>query len=998
MNQNHNRCIHWLLWAVFTVSGCSRDSNDEPTSEVVGSSATLTEPPAGVVPEQLVFDSEKELDRAAQLAKKGDFKAASQALQRVLLSDPTNVEILFRLARIYQQQGELEAAIELLDSISPDDPIAGLPALGQSADWCMDTERYAEAEDRYRQVLSRVPDAAVAHRQLAFLLNRQGRRHEAVVHLQQLCRLGDIRQDELHALLVIGHAIFEDPNNADPSDTGRHYWPIGPVAEARMLYTANRYTDAVELLDEIVSREDVLPSVMAFYGLLAIESQDDSRFRWWLSRCDEEVKRYAEYWSAIGVSLIGEQKYEQAVHALLRAMDLDPTDLSSMRRINQSLQALGRDQEAERWVNRYVTQRNATLASNEIGGSTEMDPEDFETVAKNLEQLGRPLEAVTWRLFGSFYQNPSSSALEELKQKRKTLASADNAFPSQSIRLEQLQLDAFAEPMLAKSEIPATPFPRTVERKEQRFDKPKFENIAGTLGIGHTYWVSSQPQSFRFALYQSLGGGVAVLDFDLDGETDFYLAQGGAEPPSMIASVSNLFFRQVDGRVNEITSLTDTKEFLYTVGVTAGDWNQDGFQDIVLANIGSKVLLINNGDGTFRREEFDLDPDHGDLISSVAMGDLDGDAIPDLISLYYVEDPAMLQRPELNENGDVLTVSPASFKPGLDRLTMNDGKGGYQTRKISESASDASTGLGVVIADWNNKPGNEIFIGNDIRANHLWIDPMGNGKWSEIAALSGCAHGNGGIATASMGIAVADYDQSGTLDIHIANFYQEPVSFFMNRGGSFEDRAIQFKLHEPSLAVLGFGCQALDYNNDGRSDIAVTNGNIEKAPGEPLEQSPQLFANAGDQFQLLDVQEPSNYWQGKYLGRGMARLDFNRDGQMDLMITHLGAPTAVLLNQTNSVNNWLQVQLVGTKSERDAIGAKVTVNIAGKDQVEWLVGGDGYLCRNDPILHFGLGEAATVDKIQVSWPSGVTESFGVVEVNQRLMLIEGFGEQGPYRQ
>ena len=944
------------------------------------------------------FNLEVELNRAAQLAEAGNLDAATAALQRILVSDPTNVEVLFRLAQIRFQRGDLETAIELLDAIPANDPDAGLPALGQSADWCLEAGRYAEAERRYRDVLARVPNAVVAHRQLAFLLNRQGRRHEAVPHLRSLCQLGDIRQDELHALLVIGHAIFEDPNQPVAEDGARHYWPIGAVAEARMLFTASQFSDALAALEETVSAESVLPSVMAFYGLLAIESQDEAKFRWWLSRCDEAVRGYSEYWSAIGASLVNERKFEEAAHALLRAIDLDPTDLASMRRMNQTLQALKRDEEAERWVDRYVAQRNATLASNSIGETSEVKFEDFETVATNLESLGRPLEAVTWRLFGAFYRQDDQQVLKDLNQRRKELASSSDAFPDQAIRLEKMSILDFPEPTLEVAVGEVLPFPESTAKSEETYPKPRFENIAGRLGLDHAYRVASQPQSYRFALYQSLGGGVAVLDYDLDGQPDLYLAQGGTEPPKMRASISNLFFRQVDGEIESIGSESGTEEYLYTVGVTAGDWNQDGFQDLVLANIGNQVLLINNGDGTFRREEFEPDPENANLVSSVAMGDLSGDSIPDLVSLYYVEDPAMLARPELSEDGNVLTVSPASFTPGIDRLTINDGAGGLLSQRISESDSHASTGLGVVIADWNGKPGNEIFVGNDIRANHLWARSESTSQWSELAALAGCAHGHGGIATASMGIAVADFDQSGTLDIHIANFYQEPVSLFMNRGGAFEDRAIQYKLHQPSLQVLGFGCQAIDYNNDGRSDLVVTNGNIEKAPGEPLEQSPQFFINRGGEFRLLDVEEPSNYWQGKYLGRGMARLDFNRDGQMDLMITHLGAPTALLLNETHAGNNWLQVQLVGTQSERDAIGAKVVVTLSGKEHVQWMVGGDGYLCRNDPLLHFGLGEEVLVESVEVIWPNGVTETFGGMEANQRLLLIEGMGQQGNYRQ
>ena len=987
----------WIM-AISIILGCGGENVDQPGSEL-SSERSLNYPQANS-PEDLQsadsFDLETELNRAVELAKNGDLESASDVLQRILLSDPTNVEALFRLARIRYQTGDLATAIELLDSIPAEDANAGLPALGQSADWCLEAERYQEAEERYRRVLERVPDAVVAHRQLAFLLNRQGRRHEAVPHLQALCRLGDIRQDELHALLVIGHAIFEDPNQPTTSAGDRHYWPIGKVAEARMLYTANQYSDALLVLDEVVRKDSVLASTMAFYGLLAIESQDDARFKWWLSRCDGEVKEYSEYWSAIGASLVSERKFDEAIHALLKAIDLDPTDLSSMRRLNQTLQAIQRDEEAERWVDRYATQRNATLASNSIGESAEVDPQDFQTVAENLESLGRPLEAVTWKLFGAFYTQENEQTLQELNQKRKALATAANAFPDQSFKLEKMSLADFAEPNLGFSGGDDLPFPPSPSGSAETFPVPAFDNIAEDLKLNHTYWVASKPQSVRFALYQSLGGGAAVLDYDLDGEADFYLAQGGTEPPKMVATISNRFFRQIDGSADSVGVPTGTEEYLYTVGVTAGDWNQDGFQDLVLANIGNKVLLINNGDGTFSRQEFDADPENANLISSVAMGDVSGDHLPDLVSLYYVEDVEMLERPDLNEKGDVLTVSPASFTPGLDRLTINDGAGGWTTSRISESSSHASTGLGVVIADWNEKPGNEIFIGNDIRANHMWVRSEQDGSWNQTAALVGCAYGNGGIATASMGIAVADYDRSGTLDIHIANFYQEPVSFYLNRGGSFEDRAIQYKLHEPSLTVLGFGCQAFDYNNDGQVDLAVTNGNIEKAPGEPLEQSPQFFVNRGIDFSLYDVQEPQDYWQGKYLGRGMGRLDFNRDGKMDLLITHLGAPTALLLNQTESNSNWLQLELVGTFSERDAVGAKVTVESQGRSMTEWLVGGDGYLCRNEPILHFGLGEMPQVDQITVVWPNGQSETFGVAEANQRLVLIEGTGSNGPF--
>ncbi len=938
------------------------------------------------IPAAEPFDRERAIVSADRLIKDGKSQEAVAQLQRVLLTDPEDAEVLFRLARVHADSGDLIAAVKLLDSIPEDHPQAGLPALGQAADWYMQLEQYDQAEARYQKVLARADGFAVAHRQLAYLYNRQGRRHEAAVHLRALCRLGNIQQDELHALMVLSHAIFEDPNKSPTSD--RPYYPIGPVARARMLYTASRYQEAIEELDELVQAGEAPASVVAFYGLLAIESQDIERFQWWLTRADASVQQFAEYWAAVGAHLLSERRFEEAVRALAEALDRDPTDIASMRRINQALTALGKHDEAERWIDRYVIQRDVTLASNAIGESSEKALESYATVADGLDQLHRPLEAMTWRLFEAFHRQASREEIEALNRRRAALFDSEEAFPDPSDRLCGIDARRYPMPVLEIPEQALASLPASRGSEIESYAPPKFEDIASQVGLNHTYRIASQVQPFRFALYQSLGGGVAVLDYNLDGLVDVYLAQGGADPPSMVGEYSNALMQNRGTRFMDVASSAGVTDFRYSVGVTSGDWNQDGFGDLVIANIGNKVLLINNGDGTFQRREFDQDPEHQVLTSSVAMGDVTGDALPDLVALHYVEDAAMLNRPELDDNGQVLTVSPASFEPGTDRILRNDGRGGMISSKVSDSPQAPSTGLGVVVADWDGKPGNEIFVGNDVRPNHLWSRSANSDQWTDVAALSGCAHGHGGIATASMGIAVADFDGNGLQDIHITNFYLEPVSLFMNRGTVFEDRCVQYKLHRDSSSVLGFGCQAIDYNNDGRPDLAVTNGNIEQAPGEPLQQSPQFFVNLGNEFGLSDVDDPSGYWQGEYLGRCMARLDFNSDGRQDLLITHLDSPSALLVNQTETTNHWLTVQLVGVQSERDAIGAEVQVHAGDKVWTNWIVGGDGYLCHNEPTVSFGLGEATRVDKIVVTWPNKNQQTFNDLPADQRLLLIE----------
>ena len=973
--------IRIAIVALALLVGCERSANTTPDTSQSNKLAPANSSQS-VQPKKLTRD--ERLETADQLMSQGQAQEAADTLLPILISNPADVEVVFQLANIQASQGKLADAVDLLSGIPEDHPEAGLPAIGQSADWQMALERYEAAEQGYRKILNAVPAASNAHRQLAYLYNRQGRRHEAATHIRELCKLGNIKQDELHALMVIGHAIFNDPNEPAPND--RPYFPIGPAAQARVFYTAGRFQKAVETLDDEVQRPDVKPSVLAFYGLLASEAQDDARFKWWKSAVNESTQNYAEFWAALGADLLGKQEFEPAIRALAEAIDRDPTDANSMRRINQALTAIGENALAEKWMDRYVRQREVTLASNKIGESQTPPLDLYETVCTGLEALDRPLEAVTWRLFQSLQERKSQDALQSLDRVRKKIIASETSFPSQQQRLCGLELETYALPKLDFSSQGSPTLPKQAASTFVA-TKAVFEDVAESVGLSHTYQVAAEEQPFRFALFQSLGGGAAALDYNRDGWVDVFLAQGGVAPKNGEAKESNLLYSNQDGRFSDVTMVSQLVDRRYSIGVTSGDWNQDGFPDLVVNDIGRKLLLINNGDGTFARTEFDVDPKLEILASSVAMGDVTGDQLPDLVALHYVKDASMLDRPEVGDDGNILTVSPASFVPGVDQITVNGGDGSMKPVLVSDTEKAKSTGLGVVIANWDSKPGNDIFVGNDIRPNHLWVRGDGN-TWTDVAPIRGCAYGHGGTSTASMGIAVADFDRNGFQDIHITNFYQESASLFMNREGNFQDRCVQFGIQRDSSSVLGFGCQAIDYDNDSLPDLAVTNGNIEKAPGEPLEQSPQLFANTGKKFALTPVRDSSNYWQGKYLGRGMMRFDFDQDGKEDLLVTHLGKPTALIANRTPNQNHYLTIQLVGVTNERDAVGTKITITAGDLTRSAWLVGGDGYLCRNEATIHFGLGSKTTIDELVVTWPSGTTQAFHDLDTDARVMIVE----------
>jgi tetratricopeptide (TPR) repeat protein len=939
------------------------------------------------------LNRDREMEQAEQLLEQGEFAGAILKLKALLVADPNDVEVIFWLANATAASGDLAQAIELLDSIPSDHPEAGIPSLGQSADWCQQLERYQEAEQRYEKILALLPQLAEVHRKLAFLYNCQGRRQEAAVHIAELCKQGNIRQDELHALINLSDPMYDDPSAASSGPGDVRYYPIGPGSEARRLFTAKKYREAMDQLQATVAADDQSPALVALYGRAATEAQDDAQFRWWLSRTNEDTQRFADYWAAIGAYLLLQSRHQEAARALLEAIDRDPTDIRSIGRLRSTLEVLGLPDQAKQCEQRSKLIRDIAIENNRIADSAEPNVQSMEVLAELLDSMGRNAEGVLWRSISAVHRKLPRESMLPLNSRLREVVQSGNGFPSQPVRLCSLNPNNFPLPTL---ELPKGPDSEPSEsvRREMSPHPARFENMANKIGLKHAYQVASQRIDFGFTVYQSMGGAVAVIDYDLDGNPDLYFSQGGTEAPEFIGTQTNELYRNLDTKLADVTEIAMATEYRYSTGLTVGDWNQDGFADIVIANIGANSLLINNGDGTFAHSTLDDRDDKTILTTSLAMADLNGDALPDLFEVNYIYDPRISQPPAKNERGEVIkSLSPLEFQPGLDRWARQDAEGKTTFQNISNADAVARAGLGVVVADFDQQGGNEIFVGNDVYANQLWFrntDTADPESWSDLAMLRGCAYAFNGAKTASMGVAVGDFDHNGWMDLHVTNFQDENASLYLNSEGFFQDRNVQFGLDGPSYSVLGFGTQALDYENDGKLDLVVTNGHIEKAVTipAPFEQPAQLFSNLGSRFELIEVADPSGYWSENHLGRGLARLDFNRDGKNDFVITHLGETSALLLNQTETQNHWLQLSLVGVSSERDAIGAKVQIRFGNQQLTEWVVAGDGYLCRNESVVSFGLGEVSAVDQIIIQWPSGQQQTIQSVPADRRLLIVE----------
>ena len=408
-------------------------------------------------------------------------------------------------------------------------------------------------------------------------------------------------------------------------------------------------------------------------------------------------------------------------------------------------------------------------------------------------------------------------------------------------------------------------------------------------------------------------------------------------------------------------------------------------------NFGRNTFLLNNGDGSFTDITSQVGLTDEAMSSSAAFADLDRDGLLDLYVVNYLDSIKVCHSPD----GTYSSCNPSNFKDEQDRLYYNRGDGTFEdiTSESGIVVPDGK-GLGIIIADLNEDGLPDVYVANDTTPNFLFRN-LGaeNGiRFVEEGLLSGVALSGDGRAEAGMGVACADLDGNGALDLYVTNFYQETNTLYLNQGsGDFLDSTRLAGLAKPTHSQLGFGTQAVDLNLDGLPELFVANGHIDDFGfrGEPWKMSPQLFENIGE-GKFTDVSSQSgNYFQQKKLGRGVARLDWNRDGRPDLIVVHQDSPVALLKNETSNVGNGVVIELHGVKSNRDAVGARLRVTAERRTQVIEVCGGDGFFCANERRQFVGIGNASHIDELEIIWPNGNRETHIQLPTHVKLVFIEG---------
>jgi hypothetical protein len=428
------------------------------------------------------------------------------------------------------------------------------------------------------------------------------------------------------------------------------------------------------------------------------------------------------------------------------------------------------------------------------------------------------------------------------------------------------------------------------------------------------------------------------------------------------------------------------------MAAAAGDYNNDGHQDLYVANFGPDRLYRNNGDGTFTDVTASAGI-HNDLWAiAVAYLDFDLDGDLDIFVVNYLEYDTSMP-PYSYKEGIIGYGHPRLYKGTPDALYRNNSDGTFTD--ISEKAGVVNPvegkGMGVVVCDYNNDGWPDVYVANDTTRNFLYRN-NGDGTFTDEALFNGAGYDENGVAQGSMGVDCGDYNKDGWLDFIVAN-PETAALYHNNQDGTFTDVTAIAGLWEPTFAVVGFSPLFLDYDNDADMDIFIANGdpvdNIELLTDkQTYAQKDQLFRNNGDGTYTEVSSTAGPYFSQAFVGRATAGGDYDDDGDMDIFIVNSNQPAVLLRNAVGSQNNWIRVKLVGTRSNRDGVGAKVTITAGGDTQVAEVKSGSSYASGSDRRLLFGLGKRTKVDWIEIRWPSGATQRLRDLSCNQTITVVE----------
>ncbi len=923
------------------------------------------------------------LESCLRAAKKA-IGARSPETARRLLEDasrrwPREGEIAFLLGACEMSLGRPESATEAWSRVPADSPFAPHAALYR-ARLVLRQDRFAEAEGLLETAMKGGGAHQIEAREtLVNLYKLQGRFDEARALVLgawgQYPNPGGLIK-ELETLssnrpvgLDVVHSALEKASRNAPDDD--RIW----LGWANLAARSGKFDEAKRRLEACLERRPGDAAVWRGWLDWSLAAQDEAELERAIRHLPPdrltppEVLSLRAWFAARAGDAAGERRFQEEMVAR------EPGNLRALQRLADLALADGQADRAARLRERRAELNRVKFEyENKV---LKLDPREAPEAARMAERLGRYFEAqALWTVAAR--SDPGNSEAREATDRLQKIAARRPTGPT----LRELIADLDAHPV-RKTKTPGTVASRNLSLTDD----------AEPAGL---HFVFDNGASDLRQMPETTAGGVGLLDFDGDGWLDVYLTQAGPFPPELDSPRTGgdrLFRNRGDGTFEDATASSGLAAFArgYSHGVTVGDFDNDGSPDLFITRWRRYALYRNRGDGTFEdvTQKWGMGGDR-DWPTSAAFADLDGDGDLDLYVCHYLAWDA--SNPSLcrDHRTNAYTYCSPQYSPSLaDHLFRNDG--GRFTDVTAEAGivDRDGRGLGVVVADLDGDGRPDIYVANDQTANYLFRN-LGGFRFEEIGGTSGVASSGAGVYQASMGVASADIDGDGTPDLAVTNFYNELTTIYRNRGaGIFTDSTVESGVAAPSRYLLGFGAAFLDVDNDGWPDLATANGHVgDFRPEIPWLMPAQLLVGTGG-GRFADASDRAGPpWRVDRLGRGLATGDLDNDGRVDLLILSQNQPLAYFHNRSAGGHS-LTLRLEGTESNRDAVGARVTVVAGGRRRNAWRIGGGSYQSASEGRLHFGLGDAERAEEIEVTWPSGRVGRYGPLPVDAGYLLREG---------
>jgi tetratricopeptide (TPR) repeat protein len=919
---------------------------------------------------------QRELSEAKREMASGLHQLARQRLFILTAQRPDVAEAVYQLGLCEEVLGHFRSAEAFWSRIPASSPFAHKAALAR-ARLLINTGRFAPAESLLLSVpRGRGPDAAQASQALQLLYHLEGRTAEITELIRESWVNSSDPASVLRQLYVIDHSAFPVDHvrktlQSTDSDDDR-VW----LGNANLAAWTGRLDEASQWLDRCAERrpddEAVwrarlavarsagdLPTVTLAAGHLPrcrFTLADVLALRAWVAarRGDVEIER------STLAALVTEQ----------------PGSFDAWDRLAEI--ALLADKKAE--AEQFRT-RKAELNAVQQRYKKLLDRDDRATHAGELsslaERLGRRFESKGWNLIAE-----GRAASEPL------FAEIDrNSNPSRRSDTLATVIGDLTQDSKPQSKKPVSP---EIGRAPEFRDDAEMAGLRFVHDNGHSRRSPPPPEA--------MCGGVGLLDFDSDGWLDVYLVQGGAfrgRQPSTNDG-DRLFRNRGNGRFEDVTERVGIASFPggYGHGVTVGDYDNDSRPDLFVTRWRSYALYHNTGDGVFEdaTERAGLGGDR-DWPTSAAFADLDRDGDLDLYVCHYLKyDETSTRRCSHPESPANHECNPLDFDALSDHVFRNDAGRFVDITAAAGFRESAGRGLGVVAADFDGDDLIDLYVANDMSANYLYRN-KGGFKFEEVGVVAGTAASAEGGYKAGMGVACGDLDGDGKVDLAVTNYFGESTTFYRGLGGGmFADHSDAIGLSAATRRLLGFGIVFVDFDNDGRLDVLSANGHVL----DPRPQIPWMMPLQAlwmsQNGRLVDVSARAGaLFQPVHLGRGLAAGDLDNDGRVDAVAVCQNEPVVYLHNQTprGSTGHFLVLALEGRKSSRDGVGATVTVQCGERQWFAARYGGGSYQSANDSRLYFGLGPAATADRVEVRWPTGEIDRFSSLAADTGYLLREG---------